>query len=59
MPLPRGDRLHLAAAALRSQHDEAGQVVGLGAQAVPEPRAHPGRPEILVPVFMNVWAGRG
>ena len=26
-------------------------------EAVPEPRAHAGRPEIWVPVFMKVWAG--
>ena len=40
VPLPGGDRLHLAAAPVRGQHDEAGQVVGLAAEAVPDPRAH-------------------
>ena len=34
---------------------EAGQVFGLGAEAVNEPRAHAGRPEMVVPVFMKVW----
>ena len=40
------------------QHDEAGQVVGLGCRgrtSTHEPML--GRPEMVVPVFMNVWAG--
>ena len=37
VPLPRRDGLHLAAAALRHQHDVAGQVGGVGPDPVPEP----------------------
>ena len=37
VPLPRGDRLRLAEPAGRGQHDEAGQVVALAAQAVGRP----------------------
>ena len=38
-PLPRGDRLRIAAAGA-GQHDEAGQVVAFAAQAVVDPGAH-------------------
>ncbi len=40
MPLPRGDRLVLPAPAVGGEDDEAGQVFGLAAQAVGDPRAH-------------------
>ena len=40
VPLPRGDRLRLAELAVGGQHDEAGQIVALAAQAVGDPRAH-------------------
>ena len=40
-PLPRGDRLALAASDA-GQHDEAGQVLAFAAEAVEHPRAHRG-----------------
>ena len=39
VPLAGGDRLHLAAPPVRGEHDEPGQVLGLGADAVPDPGA--------------------
>ena len=39
-PLTCGNRLHLTAVALRHEDDESGEVVGLGAQPVQDPRAH-------------------
>ena len=39
-PLARGDRLVLPALAERSEHHEAGQILGLAAEAVGDPRAH-------------------
>ena len=42
VPLPRRDRLRRTRAGAARQHDEAGQVVALGAQAVDDPRAHAG-----------------
>ena len=42
VPLPRRNRLRRARAGAARQHDEAGQVVALAAQAVVDPRAHAG-----------------
>jgi len=44
----------LAAATVAAQHDKAGKVFGVGSQAIGDPRSHAGRPEMVVPVFMNV-----
>src|SRR6187551_1611951 len=40
MPLALGDRLLLAGLAGAGEDDEAGEVFGFGAEAVPHPRAH-------------------
>ncbi len=58
VPLPRGDRLLLAEIARRHHDDEARQARRLAPQA--HSSSHEpidGRPAIIEPVFMNVWAG--
>jgi len=56
-PIGAGNRLVLAAFAQRGEHDEAGQFLRLGAQAIKHPGAMLGRPAICEPVFMNMCAG--
>ena len=57
VPLPRGDRLHLAGPPVEVSTTKPGRL----SASLPRPyQSHEpmlGRPEMVVPVFMKVWAG--
>ena len=57
VPLPRRDRLRWPNWPVEVRTTKPGQVVAFASQAVVDQDPIAGRPEMVVPVFMKVWAG--
>jgi len=55
VPLPGGDRLHLAAPALRVRTTKPGRSFASEPRPYQTHEPAAGRPEIWTPVFMKVW----